>query len=109
MIHYLGNLTLLPAKVNAIFSGRDWKQKKALFRIIAEKDEEKIDDYCKAAHKLKIDKTSTDELRKIKYYLPMAKTISKWKDDFDFKHIDNRGENLMDMAWRTLSKWLDFK
>ena len=107
-LNYLGNLTLLPTKVNAVFSNRPWKEKKLLFNIIAAKDDNERDKHCKKANQSGIDESITDKLKGFDY-LPMAKTLSKWQGDFSSpKHINNRGKNLMIVAWPTLSDWLDF-
>ena len=110
-LNCLGNLTLLPKAANSIFSKRSWPEKKALFRIIGAKTPEEIDKRCREAIQLGIKQGSINKLRDKERFesLPMATTISKWQGNFASPtHINNRGENLMKMAWRTLSKWLDF-
>ena len=105
-IHRLGNLTLLPKIVNIVFSNRDWDDKQNLFRMIAaETDEE----FIQIARRLDatISENSIRKLREAKY-LPMAEIISEWKNFSSIDHIDARGKNLMEMAWPTLSSWLDF-
>ena len=107
-LNCLGNLTLLPKEANSVFSKRNWTEKKALFRIIGAKTPGEIDKRCREASRLGIKPRSIDRLRDFEY-LPMARTISNWDGDFASpENINNRGENLMKMAWRTLSKWLDF-
>lgn len=105
--HRLGNLTLLPPIVNSILGTREWSgSKKELFRMIAADTPE---EFNKIARELKtsISQKSIDDLWEADYLL-MAKAISKWNEFDSIEHINERSENLMKMAWETLSKWLDF-
>ena len=111
-IHRIGNLTLLPKEINSLFGNRVWHDsKRELFRMISEKDPEEFERIARRLAPSVTDDTLNNILNKLRNakYLPMVATISKRKKFDSSSHINTRSENLLGMAWNTLSKWLDFK
>lgn len=108
--HRLGNLTLLPESVNAMINDRGWgDEKRAIYRMLASETESEFNKNSKHVLSAKIiSEESVDKLRKGRC-LPMTAAVAQCDDFNSLAHIDKRGKNLLELAWPTLSKWLDFK
>ena len=109
-LHPLGNLTLLPAKLNGEILGNfEWDKRKYLYRVLAAKTREESEaiitefcDFLTVSQKRVMHK----ELR----YLPMTAALAQCENFTTEGDIKRRGENLARLAWQRLAvDWLGFE
>ena len=105
-LHRLGNLTLLPRGANSIIGDRPWRQKILIYRMLSAGTETELREAKNDVLEF-LPEESIAKLCKVRY-LPMTKAVAMC-DKFDYDaDVNGRESNLLEMAWRFLSEWLDF-
>jgi uncharacterized protein with ParB-like and HNH nuclease domain len=108
MPNSLGNLTLLPQIENSSIGNASWKHKKVFYRALAcdtIEDQKKI---LKEAEKDNISfKESTISVLNDSSHLPFLSSIVQ-VEDFDEQYVSQRSNNIVDLAWEEISKWLNY-
>lgn len=105
-LNRIGNLTLLPKGVNSIVSNRPWGEKRLIYRMLSAETLDEFDSVAEKVVELGISGKSIENLRRVRY-LRMTRAVSM-RDEFGTGDIEGRGNNILKMAWRVLSDWLDF-
>ena len=107
-LHILGNLTLLPKGTNSALRDREWPERKAIFRALSAETEDKLEE-AKADPKFPASACQGQDWLQ-SHYLPMTRAVSLCADFTSLAHIDERGQNLAQLAWQRLAvEWLGFK
>jgi hypothetical protein len=105
----VGNLTLLPTKVNSSASNKTWSEKWFYYKHLAEADTEKTKELQKEAeHRgMQLNPDIIDLLTKASYnhhILPIIQLgpDEKWSKEL----VDKRTERICDILWDRMNKWL---
>ena len=104
--HTIGNLVLLPEKENQSIGNADWNRKKVFYSVLSGRTSLERENLIESA--------STEGLRFGKKTLtllhnqvhlnmldPLAR-VDEWSEEF----INNRTENLLELAWNQIAPWL---
>ena len=104
--HTIGNLTLLPGKSNSSLSNQNWNGKRTYYRIFADRNINNRKEYIDIAREKGIEiKSSTEKLISETYHLQILESIVNveyWTKQI----IENRSENILELAWNTIIGWL---
>ena len=103
--HTIGNLTLLPLKINSSLGNESWDEKKKIYLVAAEED---IDSANKIISDNKISKKRENLILrsgKLPMLDPIIEVIRKNKE-WDLELINNRSRNIAKLAWNQISLWL---
>lgn len=104
----LGNLTLLPQVENSSIGNASWKHKKVFYQALAC---ETLEDQKKILEEAEKDqiifKDSTISVLNDSNHLPFLTSIAQVVD-FDEKYVNQRSNNLANLAWEEVSKWLNY-
>ncbi len=104
--HLIGNLVLLPMKINASFSNRTWIEKKALFDAITEKAEnERAIKLNSAKKQFDLADSTVSLLTDSRFMHQLEALVSI--DEFDKTYVNERSKNLANIVWQQVSKWLE--
>ncbi len=102
-----GNLTLLPQVENSSIGNASWKHKKVFYQALSSKTQSDMDNVLDAAEKLGVNlKSSTIELLSDSTYLPLLNSVCCYSE-FTEERIKERSENITDLAWDNLWKYLN--
>ncbi len=105
----LGNLTLLPQKLNSSAGNKEWKEKLLYYKCVAEEDPAIIQNIEKIAEGLGIElKKETVELLKNSHFNKHLASISMMEEDDSWNRdlVDKRTDAILDIIWRRVSKWI---
>ena len=106
LIHYLGNLTLLPKKENASIGNKSWDKKKLFFEAIAASTDELVDHKIAAARSAGIDfGDNLIKLIKNGNCLPVVSTVAA-AEHWSPGVVLERTKNIVQLLYSELSKWL---
>ena len=105
--HSLGNLTLLPNKINSAIGNSSWIKKRVLYKALTVRKKSERTGIIKEAEDAKDQKLSKyikDEIEK----MPCLDLIIPLRDvqDWDRDVVMERGRNTAKLAWETISPWL---
>ena len=105
----IGNLTLLPSKVNTSASNRGWSEKYIYYSYLAEKDSSKFERLNKFASERGINlNNSTVKLLKESSYnhhiMPLVKVgiDGTWDKDL----VERRSKRIYEILWERMYEWL---
>ena len=109
-LHPLGNLTLLPADLNAkLLASFRWNQRKHIYRALAAETSGDLENIINESCNFLTD-VQKAVIRKESRYFPMTAALARCGDFTTRDHIKQRGENLARLAWQRLAvDWLGFK
>ena len=102
--HTIGNLTLLPSKVNTSASNAKWDKKKIFYMVFSSKEEQerkKLFMDVKGSD-LEIKLSTLDLLTRRLQILDSITNVKEWTPNL----IETRSENILGFAWDTLQSWL---
>lgn len=105
----IGNLTLLPQKVNTSAGNKTWVEKYLYYQHISENDLEKIQALSnKARSESIILNEETLELLQNSSYASHVKHIVQLGEDgrWDAELVDRRGERILSILWDRVSSWV---
>lgn len=112
IVHAIGNLTLLPQEINSAAGNNDWKGKCVLYQYIGAPTPVAIT-YLNTMYGATMSsgtkKILTDPARR---HIPHLTHITKNETDssgtkkWEKAEIDNRTNNIIDIAWNRFSPWL---
>ena len=109
-VHKIGNLTLLPPKINQSVGNKPWKTKWFYYRHLAEKNSSKLDELQKLAeaHDIHPQESTLDLLKKTPVNDHMAPIIEvdidgKWDNEL----VQKRTKRLCKILWERLYAWLE--
>lgn len=109
-VHTLGNLILLPQDINSYLSNREWKQKKAIYALLACEEQEEFDALVGELEKSGFNLSkSADEILRNANHLSMCKSVSTFDSDWDVNLIKARSSRIAELAWDILWPWLASK
>lgn len=107
LVDTMGNLTLLPEKVNSSFGNQSWANKKMLFEAFSEETPEKrVAAIKNAADKGFAFSNKIKEAIKHGESLPVGKAIAvvdEWSSDL----VRQRTRNIGKLSWQKLNSWLN--
>ena len=108
LLDYLGNLTLLPDVKNSSFGNRSWKEKKAMFYILAAPTPEDQETRLAAAREEGVELADSTEniLQAGKYFhhLSVIPSVEEWNAQF----VQMRSRRLVKLVWTNIAPWLGF-
>lgn len=106
----IGNLTLLRQDLNSSAGNRPWKEKILYYKTVGEKDPEKIADLRNTAMDMDIDlnENTISLLQKSNYNSHIGPIANMTQDDsWDKEMVEKRRDNLLDIIWDKVSKWIE--
>ena len=107
-LHVLGNLTLLPKVDNDILSNHSWAQRKPIYRVLSARSPAEAESLRPSIRFLSRERQ--DYVIQKACYLPMTEAVAKWREFTSLEHIEKRGRNLAELAWKRLAKdWLKWR
>ena len=108
LLDYLGNLTLLPDVKNSSFGNRSWKQKKAMFYILAAPTSEDQETRLAVAREEGVEFADSTEniLQAGRYFhhLSVIPSVEEWNAQF----VQRRSRRLAELIWTNIAPWLGF-
>ena len=109
ILHTIGNLTLLPSKVNQSLSNKQWITKWIYYRHLAEKDSSELEmlNNLAEAHGVILQQSTIELLKQTPVNDHIASIVavgidSKWDKDL----VQKRTERLCSILWKRLYTWL---
>lgn len=109
IINSIGNLTLLPVDKNGLLGNRPWKEKQAIYRMMACETNSEIDKILQEpdvkALKLKpkiVQNIKTSEKIAI---LKAFQDVKEWNKSI----VDTRGARLAELIWDRIAPWLQYE
>lgn len=104
--HTIGNLVLLPQKVNESASNRPWRQKKLFYLALSEQDSQgRTERFSQAQNEGIHFSAKTKKIIKNQERLHLLDSIRE-VEDWDEELIRARSRNVLQLAWDTLAPWL---
>ena len=108
LVHYLGNLTLLPKAENSSFGRRPWEAKKEMYRVLSLPTQNALENQLEKVQNLEIQLSDStkDLLRDGKYlqHLSAIWSVDEWTVEF----VRERSERLAELVWTNIAPWLGF-
>jgi len=107
--HKLGNLTLMPANVNASASNKNWKAKWIYYKHLDEKDPSQLEELRALAeeHEVVLQQDVLTRLRDAPINDHMASIIAVGiKGNWDYELVKRRTERMLEILWKRLYAWL---
>jgi len=106
-IHRIGNLVLLPAKVNASLGNKAWTVKKLIYRVLCARDEDEIERRLAETVAAGIEfPESTEEVIRNARFLPQVEAISEYGGEWTLEFIEERSKRILEIAWDRFAGWL---
>lgn len=109
LVNSIGNLTLLPLKVNISASNRGWKDKLIYYRFLSEKDPEKIQELeIKAKNEgLELNPSTISLLKNSQFnshieHILLLGENQEWDDSI----IQKRAHRITHILWDRISSWI---
>lgn len=105
----LGNLTLLPQKLNSSAGNKGWIEKLLYYRCVSENDEQKLANIGEQAAQLNISlNPETQEMLMECEYNEHLKPLSVMDvtDKWDKNLVDKRTDKMLSIIWDRISKWI---
>lgn len=106
----IGNLTLLRQSLNSSAGNKAWEEKILYYKTVGEKDPSKIQDLKNIAKSMDIslNETTIAILQNSKYsgHVEAIAKLSQ-TDNWNKDMIERRRDNLLDIIWDRISKWLN--
>ncbi len=105
----LGNLTLLPQKLNSSAGNKGWIEKLLYYRCVSENDEQKLAKIGEQATELSISwNLDTQEMLMECEYNAHLKPLSVMNvtDKWDKDLVDKRTEKMLSIIWDRVSNWI---
>ena len=109
LVHQVGNLMLLPLEVNKFVDNKDWAVKYLHYCHVGERAKAKLTKLGEDAQKkgIVLSKKATDALSKAKYNCAVEPVLRVGETGaWDASLIANRTRQIKELAWDTLSSWL---
>ena len=104
----LGNLTLLPQSENSAIGNNSWNHKKYFYKALSSETDEDLNKIITKAKKDKIlFPDSTLKILQDSDYLPFVSSVAEI-EEFNLKKINERSQNIANLAWDELSTWLNY-
>ena len=110
IVHQVGNLLLLPGEVNKFVDNKEWAVKYLHYCHVGKRSKPELATLAKEADKkgIVLSKKATNALSKAKYNCAVDPIVSmgnslKW----DASLITDRTRQIKELAWETLSSWLE--
>ena len=108
LLHYLGNLTLLPKALNSSFKNRSWNVKKEMYRSLSLLTQDTLETYLDKlqSQKVPLSDSTKNLLRDEEYlqYLSPISNVNEWNE----KYVQKRSERLVKIVWENIAPWLGF-
>ena len=108
-IHKIGNLTLLPLKINQSVGNKSWAEKWIYYKYLAERDPAEVEELKQIASQrnIELNENSVQLLQETPVNDHMAPIIKvgidgKWDKDL----VQKRTERLCSILWKRLYTWL---
>jgi Protein of unknown function DUF262/Protein of unknown function (DUF1524) len=108
-VHSIGNLTLLPTKINSSISNRGWEEKYLYFKHLSEKDPEILNQLSEIASRLGINlkKETITLLQESNFHDHISHIVTLSKDDlWDAILVEKRAKRIIEILWARVSPWL---
>lgn len=105
----IGNLTLLPTKINSSLSNRGWIEKFIYFKHLSEKDPEKLQRLSDKANALGINLTRStiDLLMNSNYNDHIASIVTLTETGlWNQSLVEKRAKRILEIFWDRISPWL---
>lgn len=105
----IGNLTLLRQKLNSSAGNKPWKEKILYYKTVGEQDPSKIDNIRSVAGSMniKLNEETISILQESQYSSHIAAIASlDQTDNWDKNMVEQRRDNLLDIIWDKVYKWL---
>lgn len=105
----IGNLTLLPAKVNTSAGNKSWKAKWIYYSHLAQKDTEKLKHLIALAnsHGIELSEQTIELLKGTSYNAHIAPLVELGVNgDWDVELVKDRTDRICDIVWIKMNTWL---
>ncbi|NBB29943.1 DUF262 domain-containing HNH endonuclease family protein [Cellulophaga sp. BC115SP] len=105
----IGNLTLLPTKINSSLGNRGWLEKFIYFKHLSEKDPEKLQRLSDKANALGINlRQNTIDLLMNSNYNDHIASIVTLTETGSWNHslVEKRAKRILEIFWNRISPWL---
>lgn len=101
----IGNLTLLPQRINSSAGNKNWKTKRLYFEAIVQKDQNKLDQLLAEETGLS---TNSIEIIRDAEYNEHLKPLTMVKEDVGWNAtlIKKRNQRIIEIFWQRISNWL---
>ena len=108
LVHYLGNLTLLPKAENSSFGRRPWQEKRLMYRLLSSTTDDEVNTRLQEAekHNIQLSPTTKDLLLNNKYF-PHFSAICE-VEEWNIQIVLDRSERLSELVWTNIAPWLGF-
>ena len=109
LVHQVGNLMLLPLEVNKFVDNKDWAVKYLHYCHVGVRAKAKLTKLGEDAQKkgIVLSKKATDALSKAEYNCAVEPVLSVGEaGGWDASLIADRTRQIKELAWDTLSSWL---
>lgn len=102
LFNSIGNLTLLPISINSMISNNSWENKLKVFKIIGDKDFDKIESLVNSYDISIVEKDKLlklNDLECIESISSLTKTSINWNVDF----VNKRTSNILQILWERMN------
>ena len=107
MVHFIGNLTLLPPVENSSASDRSWPLKRLMFRALSSSTVEEAEEMlAQAGHEGVILGDGAESIIRRARYLPLVKALARREDNWSSDFVRQRSQRLCGLAWDSLAPGL---
>ena len=109
LVHQVGNLILLPLELNKFVDNKEWAVKYLHYCHVGERNKGKLSQLKDDAERkgIVLSKKATDSLSRAKYNCAVEPVLTVGEaGDWDAMLIKNRTRQIKELAWGTLSSWL---
>ncbi len=108
LFNSLGNLTLLPSKVNQSVGNKGWDEKLLYYKHLSEKDPDKITELSIKAQKtgIKLDANAINILLASSYGTHILPVLAVEGQDWNTNMVEDRTENILKIVWDKIITWL---
>lgn len=105
----IGNLTLLPTKINSSASNKQWIEKLIYYRHLAETDPDNLEFLKQEAEKngINLNDSTIDLLKNSSHQHHIKPIVELGKEgQWDKSFVDRRTERICDILWERMNDWL---
>ncbi|TAH30797.1 MAG: DUF262 domain-containing protein [Cytophagales bacterium] len=108
LFNSIGNLTLLPSRVNQSVGNKGWDEKLLYYKHLSEKDTDKITELSRKAQKtgINLDTNTIKILRDASYSTHILPVLAVEGQDWNSKIVEDRNVRILEIVWDRIITWL---
>lgn len=106
-IHTLGNLILLPRKVNSILGDKNWDQKKQIYKLLAAKTQGEFNEIKEGLKDVEVEiSDKAEQVFDVTQHLGICESVTYFDEPWSLEIIQNRTRRIAELAWDRIKPWL---